>query len=317
MKITGDVISHGGKNETYEEFVSKHKTKKTTDDCYTPPDVYEAVKAFFMKEFGIPEDAVIERPFYPGGDYKSYQYTEKSVVIDNPPFSIMKDIVSFYDSSGIPYVLFCPSLTLPTYTKGGLLITSEYITYENGAKVAASFVHSFRRAIETSGELSRILRETGNKSKKKKKRRYSRQQNIITAGDFLYIARAGIDARIDCWVRKHSIGGHNLYGGALIVSNSTARYMQQKKQEATEAKEPTIYITPNNEEIAISERLNRAEKSDAITTEEGEKNGKEDNRITPEKREEAPHGSLQRSRQQYNGDSNPSDRAGGVHEMPA
>ena len=136
MKITGDVISHGGKNETYEEFVSKHKTKKTTDDCYTPPDVYEAVKAFFMKEFGIPEDAVIERPFYPGGDYKSYQYTEKSVVIDNPPFSIMKDIVSFYDSSGIPYVLFCPSLTLPTYTKGGLLITSEYITYENGAKVA-------------------------------------------------------------------------------------------------------------------------------------------------------------------------------------
>ena len=50
---------------------------------------------------------------------------------------------------------------------------------------------------------------------------------------------------------------------------------------------------------------------------EGVKNGKEDNRITPEKREEAPHGSLQRSRQQHNGDSNPSDRAGGVHEMPA
>lgn len=32
------------KSKTYEEFVEKFKPKKTTDDCMTPPLVYDAVK---------------------------------------------------------------------------------------------------------------------------------------------------------------------------------------------------------------------------------------------------------------------------------
>jgi hypothetical protein len=28
----------------YEAFVDKFKPKKTTDDCYTPPDVYDTVR---------------------------------------------------------------------------------------------------------------------------------------------------------------------------------------------------------------------------------------------------------------------------------
>ena len=31
------------KNQTYDEFIEKFKLKKTTEDCYTPPLVYEAV----------------------------------------------------------------------------------------------------------------------------------------------------------------------------------------------------------------------------------------------------------------------------------
>ncbi len=31
------------KNVNYEEFVEKFKPKKTTDDCYTPPIIYDAV----------------------------------------------------------------------------------------------------------------------------------------------------------------------------------------------------------------------------------------------------------------------------------
>lgn len=30
----------------YEAFVDKFKPKKTTDDCYTPPDVYDTVGEF-------------------------------------------------------------------------------------------------------------------------------------------------------------------------------------------------------------------------------------------------------------------------------
>lgn len=38
------------KPKTYKEFVDKFKPKKTTDDCYTPQIVYEAVKGWAVKE---------------------------------------------------------------------------------------------------------------------------------------------------------------------------------------------------------------------------------------------------------------------------
>ena len=33
-------------NEEYQAFADKFKPKKTTDDCYTPPNIYEAVKTW-------------------------------------------------------------------------------------------------------------------------------------------------------------------------------------------------------------------------------------------------------------------------------
>ena len=29
--------------DEYEQFVEKFKPKKTTDDCYTPPEIYEVI----------------------------------------------------------------------------------------------------------------------------------------------------------------------------------------------------------------------------------------------------------------------------------
>lgn len=37
-------------SEEYKQFVEKFKPKKTTDDCYTPPEVYEAVKQWVLSE---------------------------------------------------------------------------------------------------------------------------------------------------------------------------------------------------------------------------------------------------------------------------
>lgn len=75
------------KGETYEEFVDKFKPKKTTDDCYTPEGVYDAVREWVASEYGINASDIV-RPFYPGGDYRAQDYTGK-VVVDNPPFSIL------------------------------------------------------------------------------------------------------------------------------------------------------------------------------------------------------------------------------------
>lgn len=108
--------------ESYEEFVEKFKPKKTTDDCYTPPAIYEAVKDWAVKEYGI-DPAKIVRPFYPGGDYERYEYPEGCVVLDNPPFSILSKILRFYDERGIAYFLFAPTLTIfggAKNTRGGV-----------------------------------------------------------------------------------------------------------------------------------------------------------------------------------------------------
>ena len=108
--------------ESYEEFVEKFKPKKTTDDCYTPPRVYEAVKDWVVKEYGIDPTKIV-RPFYPGGDYERFEYPEGGVVLDNPPFSILSKILRFYDERGIAYFLFAPTLTIfssAKNTRGGV-----------------------------------------------------------------------------------------------------------------------------------------------------------------------------------------------------
>ena len=55
----------------YKAFVEKFKPKKTTDDCYTPENVYEAVRDWAVQEYGL-EGREIVRPFWPGGDYERY-----------------------------------------------------------------------------------------------------------------------------------------------------------------------------------------------------------------------------------------------------
>jgi len=60
-------------NDEYNDFVEKFEPKKTTDDCYTPDNVYEAVLNWVVNEFDIDRSKVV-RPFYPGGDYQSENY---------------------------------------------------------------------------------------------------------------------------------------------------------------------------------------------------------------------------------------------------
>lgn len=128
------------KSKDYAEFVGKFKEKKTTDDCYTPPEVYDAVLDFVRT--WLPESIEgkrIARPFYPGGDYEHEDYTG-AVVIDNPPFSIISKIVKFYNERQIPYFLFAPLLTLFSIPAPGFVVQHQATTYTNGATVATGFV---------------------------------------------------------------------------------------------------------------------------------------------------------------------------------
>lgn len=127
--------------EDYDGFVEKFMPKKTTDDCYTPPAVYDVVRGWVMKQWPELEGATVVRPFYPGGDFEHFDYPVGCVVIDNPPFSIYSRIVRWYVAHGIRFFLFGPELTLPV---AGLdvtyIVTDACIVYENGASVCTGFV---------------------------------------------------------------------------------------------------------------------------------------------------------------------------------
>lgn len=133
----------GEKTEDYQKFLDKFKPVYTTDDCFTPPEVYEAVKKWVLAHYGIPEDRKIVRPFYPGGDYEHFEYPDGCLVLDNPPFSMLSDILRFYCSKGIDFFLFCDSRFFANYLKMSNAVACDYsVTYENGAIVNTSFLTS-------------------------------------------------------------------------------------------------------------------------------------------------------------------------------
>ena len=149
------------KGETYEQFVEKFKPKKTTDDCYTPPLIYDCVANWVANEYGVNRDEFC-RPFYPGGDYETFDYTNK-IVVDNPPFSILSKILRFYIERNINFFLFAPTLTLFSGAAEHCtaIPVGVTVTYENGAGVCTSFVTNLDNSdirVRTAPQLYKILK---------------------------------------------------------------------------------------------------------------------------------------------------------------
>lgn len=185
-------------NKEYKEFVDKFKPKLTTDDCYTPKEVYDVVLDFVKENCKI-EGLEILRPFYPGGDYENFDYPENSVVVDNPPFSIISKIIRFYNERGIKYFLFAPHLTLFSSNQDYTCIIAEaMVIYENGAKVKTAFVSNLfgDKKIIGSPELYQRLKAI-NDEKKADRPRYQYPHNVVTVSSFSKIVAYGIYIEID------------------------------------------------------------------------------------------------------------------------
>ena len=132
------------KSRGYDEFVDKFKPRHTSDDTHTPPNVYEAVLSWAERRYGI-DRAKVVRPFFPGGDYEHADYPADCIVLDNPPFSILAQIVRFYPGRGIPVFLFAPSLTMLGHARHpgvAAIFANGAIRYDNGAEVRTAFLTS-------------------------------------------------------------------------------------------------------------------------------------------------------------------------------
>ena len=128
-------------SEEHDAFVAKFKPKLTTDDCYTPANVYAAVRSWAVDRYGL-QGAEILRPFYPGGDYQAADYPDGCVVIDNPPFSILSEICAWYDDHGVRYFLFCPGTTCFSINSGrcNYLPCGITVMFDNGAEISISWL---------------------------------------------------------------------------------------------------------------------------------------------------------------------------------
>ena len=224
-------------SEEYQEFLGKFENKKTTDDCYTPDNIYDAVAEYVEKLTGVKREKFI-RPFYPGGDYQKEKYPEDKIVVDNPPFSILAEIVDWYVEHGIRFFVFAPGTSVLGYcTREKVTAVCTYVpvTYENGAIVQTNFITNLFGedlvAISTP-ELRRKLREINKENERRMHRslpKYEYPNELITTAKLGWLSQYGQELKISrkdaCFVRtldamKEMDKG--IFGGGLLLSEKAA-----------------------------------------------------------------------------------------------
>lgn len=252
----------------YTEFLEKFKPKRTTDDCYTPPLIYDTVKAWACEKYGIDPDCIV-RPFYPGGDYEHHEYPEGAVVLDNPPFSILSEICEFYLDRNIPFFLFAPSLTAFSGRNVAMrmnhIICDADITYANGAIVRTAFVTSYGGDIiaQTAPDLGRAIDAATAQIKAETKRKipkYVYPDHILTAAMLQKYSKYGIEMTVhrgDCVLvskmdaQKES--GESIFGGGLLLSDRAAAEKAAAEKAAAEKASAHIWeLSPRELEIIKS-----------------------------------------------------------------
>lgn len=244
-------------HEDYDGFVAKFKPPKTTDDCYTPQPVYDAVLGWLRENADI-EGREIVRPFWPGGDYEHYDYPEGCVVVDNPPFSIFTQVCRFFQSRNISFFLFAPHLTLfsPVDMNWTGIVCDARVTYENGACVDTSFASNLFgdiRIMTAPDLLARIKNAAKTKRRLMDLPKYIYPDNVVSAallGKIAPYVKFEVQASECRRVRKlDNQKGGGIYGGGYLLSiKATARKIEAQEQAAKQA---TVIV------LELSEREKR------------------------------------------------------------
>ena len=267
LREAQEIASTAEKDEDYTEFVDKFIPKLTTDDCYTPLEVYKAVKEWAVKEYGWHGREIV-RPFWPGGNFESFDYPENCVVIDNPPFSIFSKIVNWYNEHSVDYFLFAPTKTMFNANATSNICVGVAVTYENGAIVNTSFVSSCGPRIRSAPELYRILYEVDRRTKEGTKKhlpRYSYPAPVITASAVELMSKYGIDYAEDRCEKTRALDEQRkakkaIFGCGFLVPAAKAAAAKAAAAKAAAAKE--WHLSPR--EAMIVSRLEHEQESEGL-----------------------------------------------------
>ena len=207
----------------------------------------EVVNSYVERRWGLDRSRFV-RPFFPGGDYEHAEYPEGCVVVDNPPFSILSKIKRFYLAHGVPFFLFCPSLTAFTSfdERCDVLVCDAHITYENGALVRTAFVTSLpseyvaESAPDLGGEVNRVCDELRHRDSATLPK-YEYPDEVITATKLQWMAahhttlriRRGECCRIGAMDAQRAVG-KAVFGGGLLLSERAAAERAAAERAAAE-----------------------------------------------------------------------------------
>ena len=243
-------------NDEYNEFLDKFEDPKTTDDCYTPDNIYDLVADYVAKRYNVERKAFV-RPFYPGGDYQRYKYKVGDVVVDNPPFSILAEIVDFYVENDQAFFLFAPALAALNYVnrkRVAAICAYVGVTYENGASVSTSFITNMEPediVAIADPELYAQVEKTNEENEKAMHRSFPKYEypvEIVTAARLGYLSKYGQALRIRrseaMFVRSLDAmkeSGKGIYGGALLLGEKTAAEKAAAEKAAAEKAAATCW----------------------------------------------------------------------------
>ena len=225
--------AESAETDAYKAFVDKFGVKKTTDDCYTPGNVYDAVADYVAGRYNL-DRANFVRPFYPGGDYQREVYKPGDVVVDNPPFSLLAEIVYFYQGQQIPFFIFAPALTSlfnRHYQSVCAVCCGVSVTYANKAVVSTSFLTNLEPTsvrARSAPDLYKAVDEANKanlRAIKKALPKYVYDKHVITCSYLNSLSMRGVDyqvprSRSAVISELSSMGRKGIFGNGLLIGDS-------------------------------------------------------------------------------------------------
>lgn len=197
-----------------------------SDEHYTPQPIYDLILKHFQEQYGIQKDHIV-RPFYPGGDYQSFPYKEGDLVFDNPPFSIFREIIPWYDEHNIRYVLFYDEHVCLTSqaVKHGIVFTGKDLKYCDGLRMSTCFVTNLFDDIYLDNDLSMKLSEYYGKPAK------IREVDWYTPADLEIIARRQNVKIPRSAIKDVCLGGTGgkCYGGGIYIPDGIDQFKERGK----------------------------------------------------------------------------------------
>ena len=168
-------------------------------------------------------------------------------MVDNPPFSILAEILAFYSEKGIRFLLFAPALTLFSGRNLDLtyLPVGVGVTYENGANVSTSFITNMDNVtIRSAPDLYAVVEAANDENLKamhKALPKYSYPDHVVTAAMVQKYSKYGVE-----WVLPKGKGvriagldsqkdeDKAIFGGGYLISDKAAKERAAAERAAAE-----------------------------------------------------------------------------------